>query len=89
MYIFGRPMSTPARGYAIRFLLIPMKKTTLALFAIALASNRVNADPVLPDFSSDNFTAGAPIDSPFFPLVPGAWWWRRGRCLGSWRRSPR
>ena len=29
------------------------------------------AGPVLPDFSPSNFIAGAPIDNPFYPLVPG------------------
>src|SRR3954464_4722660 len=29
------------------------------------------AGPVLPDFSAANFTPGAPIDNPYFPLSPG------------------
>jgi hypothetical protein len=29
------------------------------------------AGPVTPDFSASNFTPGAPIDNPFYPLVPG------------------
>jgi len=31
----------------------------------------VRADPVVPDFDPANFVPGAPIDNPYFPLVPG------------------
>src|SRR5436305_12116764 len=29
------------------------------------------AGPILPAFSPSNFTPGAPINNPYFPLVPG------------------
>ena len=49
-------------------------RPALALGCAAIVTTRVPAavgGPVLPDFSPSNFTAGAPVDNPFFPLVPG------------------
>jgi hypothetical protein len=42
----------------------------LSMFVLVPAG-RVLAEPVQPDFSPSNFVPGAPIDNPFFPLVPG------------------
>jgi hypothetical protein len=35
------------------------------------ATNTARAGPVTPDFSANNFAPGAPIDNPYYPLVPG------------------
>jgi hypothetical protein len=44
----------------------------IAVLAVwAAAPSLVRAGPVQPVFSPSNFTAGAPIDNPYFPLVPG------------------
>ncbi|MEA2711773.1 MAG: hypothetical protein QOF78_4374 [Phycisphaerales bacterium] len=40
-------------------------------FAISLGGTRALAAPTLPDFAPINFAPGAPIDNPYFPLVPG------------------
>ena len=46
-----------------------------ALAAILVASPWLSspaaAAPVVPDFSPGDFVAGAPIDNPYYPLVPG------------------
>ena len=46
-----------------------------ALGAFAIAAPMMNtpapAGPVLPEFDPGNFVAGAPIDNPYHPLVPG------------------
>jgi hypothetical protein len=48
----------------------------MALAAIAVGAGvcvgaTAQAGPVLPDFSPSDFVSGAPIDNPFYPLVPG------------------
>ena len=48
----------------------------IALATVALGcgvgmGRAAQAGPVLPDFDPANFVAGAPIDNPFYPLVPG------------------
>jgi hypothetical protein len=48
---------------------------TVAAFAFSVSAvlfpRLAPAGPVLPAFSPSNFTPGAPIDNPYFPLVPG------------------
>jgi hypothetical protein len=39
--------------------------------ACLLQPSRSGAEPIVPDFSPGNFEPGAPIDNPYFPLVPG------------------
>jgi hypothetical protein len=36
-----------------------------------MLAGTASAGPVLPDFSPSNFTPGAPINNPYFPLTPG------------------
>lgn len=44
----------------------------LVLSVVSLIpAGRALAEPVQPDFQPGNFVTGAPIDNPFFPLVPG------------------
>jgi hypothetical protein len=43
----------------------------IASLVLLLPLRTLRADPVLPDFNPVNFTAGAPIDNPFFPLSVG------------------
>jgi hypothetical protein len=43
----------------------------LAIMPLALQPRAVRAEPVLPNFSPEDFVSGAPIDNPFFPLTPG------------------
>ena len=49
-----------------------------ALCLCFVASLPVRGGPVLPGFSPSNFTPGAPIDNPYFPLVPGTLFRSRG-----------
>jgi hypothetical protein len=49
-------------------------RIALAMLALGCgvgAGGIAPAGPVLPDFDPGNFVAGAPIDNPFYPLVPG------------------
>ena len=50
-------------------LMLVLAATWASAMAAWVAS--ANAGPVLPDFSPANFVAGAPIDNPYYPLVPG------------------
>ena len=43
----------------------------IASVAILAFGPLATAGPVLPNFSATNFSPGAPIDNPYFPLVPG------------------
>ena len=43
----------------------------IASIAILALGKIGMAGPVLPNFSASNFSPGAPIDNPYFPLVPG------------------
>ena len=47
--------------------------TVLVAFTLAAAATDTTslAGPVLPDFDPGNFVAGAPIDNPYYPVVPG------------------
>ena len=38
---------------------------------LVLAPGRAGAQPILPDFEAAEFTPGAPIDHPYFPLLDG------------------
>ena len=50
----------------------PLDRFTLLAACAALAISGVaQAEPVVPDFSAATFVPGAPIDNPYFPLVPG------------------
>lgn len=49
-----------------------------ALTVLLACDVPVHAGPVLPNFSPSNFVAGAPIDNPYFPLVPGTLFRTRG-----------
>src|SRR5262249_10891143 len=56
---------------------IVMSKSVFAHFSLAAisllaAAPSALADPFLPDFSAATFLPGAPIDNPYFPLIPGA-----------------
>lgn len=42
-----------------------------AWFTFMLAGAVAHAEPVIPDFSAATFVPGAPINNPYFPLVPG------------------
>src|SRR5262245_3672374 len=43
----------------------------LVLLAVAAGCGTAVAAPFQPSFSPGNFVPGAPIDNPYFPLVPG------------------
>src|SRR5438045_1874028 len=45
--------------------------TFAILWMTVLLCGAASAGPVIPSFSASNFTPGAPIDNPYFPLVPG------------------
>jgi len=60
-----------------------MKNTSYrscCLVAVAVLSllSVASAGPALPDFGAATFTPGAPIDNPYFPLIPGTTYTYRG-----------
>ena len=52
--------------------------TVVHLAIFAFASQRLGAQPELPDFSAATFSNSLQIDNPFWPMVPGVVWTYEG-----------
>src|SRR5437764_11323857 len=58
----------PSLSCACRSRFVSVFIASIAMLSLGRLSK---AGPVLPNFNASNFSPGAPIDNPYFPLVPG------------------